>query len=295
MTRLVLFGGGGQLGTALRPRLAHEFEVFAPDRSICDLTNPDAIKTYLADVHPEVIVNAAAYTQVDQAETERDVAFAINAKAVETMAQCAKKIDALLLTYSTDYVFDGMADEPYGEHESTHPISVYGHSKSAGEEAVRLSGCRYLIVRTAWLYSAHGRNFLKTILRLAQDRDELTVVDDQIGSPTSAEWLADATGDLLAQAVNGETRQTVHAVCAGRTSWHGFASAILEQAKSRGFALSCQSVRAISSAQYPTAAPRPAFSVLDTAKLQTDWKITPPPWKEALIAVMDTLQPDGTS
>lgn len=275
---ILLFGAGGQLGRALKSALGNLGSVVPSIREDTDLTDPDAIAARIHEVAPDVVVNAAAFTDVDRAESEPDLAAALNARAPEVMAREARKTGAALLHYSTDYVFDGTADHPYTETDSPHPQSVYGQTKWEGEQAIQASGARHWILRTSWLYGLHGHNFVRTMLRLGRERSELQVVDDQTGCPTSATWLAHASAGVLKQALNDEScpEGVVHAVSRGQTSWYGFARAIFAQFDADVH------VEPVSTEAFPRTAPRPAYSVLDTSRLQHAFGIRPSTWTEQL-------------
>ena len=229
--RILLLGGNGQLGRELRRSLAPLGELVVATRDGVDadaaanFDDPTALAAMVRGSGADVVVNAAAYTAVDKAEADADAAFRVNSEAPGAIARACARIDALLVHYSTDYVFDGSASRPYREDDATAPLGVYGISKLAGEDAIRASGARHAILRTAWVYASHGRNFLLTMLRLANERDELRVVADQIGAPTPAAWIADATADLIRRGV--AESGTWHLVTSGQVSWHGFASAIM--------------------------------------------------------------------
>jgi len=273
VNRILLFGSSGQVGRELRRTLAPLGELLVPNRESVDLTRAEAMRTAIRQARPDIVVNAAAYTAVDQAETEQDLALMINGKAPGIMAEEAAKIDALLVHYSTDYVFDGSKDSPYDEDDAPNPLSVYGASKLAGELAIRGAGCRHLIFRTSWVYGLHGKNFLRTMQRLGQEREELKVVDDQIGAPTWSRLIAEATAlALRAEAADG----IYHLSCAGSTSWHGFAVAILADQGWHGRLLP------IPSRDYPLPARRPANSRLDNRKLQRLLHLALPDWQAAL-------------
>ena len=284
--KLLLLGGNGQVGRELRRVLPALGNVVVGTRDgadadvAADFDAPESLAGLVHRIAPDVVMNAAAYTAVDRAEGEPVAAFRANAEAPAALARGCAETGALLVHYSTDYVFDGSGMRPYREGDATAPLGVYGASKLAGEEAIRASGARHAILRTAWVYAAHGRNFLHTMLRLAAERDELRVVADQIGAPTPAGWIADATGQLLRYglAVSG----TWHLVAAGETSWHGFADAIMDEAISVGLLPRRPRVLPIATADYPTPARRPACSVLDTAKLQREFGIVPPDWRDGL-------------
>lgn len=297
--KLLLLGGNGQVGRELRRVLPALGELVVATRegadgdAVADFDAPDSLPALIDRIAPDVVVNAAAYTAVDRAESEPDAAFRVNALAPGAIAQACAAPGALLLHYSTDYVFDGSASRPYREDDVTAPPGVYGASKLAGEEAIRASGARHAILRTAWVYAAHGRNFLHTMLRLARERDELRVVGDQVGAPTSAAWIADASARILAHGV--PTSGTWHLVAAGETSWHGFAEAIMDEALAAGLLRRTPRVLPIATADYPTPARRPAYSVLDVAKLRRDFGIVPPDWRDGLRAVVGELAGGGAA
>jgi dTDP-4-dehydrorhamnose reductase len=252
-----------------------------------DFDRPTALAALVRRLAPDVVINAAAYTAVDRAEHEIDAAFRINAEAPTVLARACADTGALLVHYSTDYVFDGNATRPYREDDPPAPLGVYGASKRAGEDAIRASGARHAILRTAWVYAAHGQNFLRTMLRLAGERDVLRVVADQIGTPTPAAWIAEATAQLLRQGVPASG--TWHLVAAGTTSWHGFAQAIMDEAQALGLLARVPQVLPITTAEYPTPARRPAYSVLDTTRLQREFGIVPPDWREGLRTTLRAL------
>lgn len=288
--RVLLVGASGQVGTELlRLRDPAEEWVVTTRTGDCgvdgvhavalDLTDPVAVGDCVRTVCPDVVVNAAAYTAVDRAESDRDLALAVNAVAPGALASACATTGARLVHYSTDYVFDGRAVVPYRENDPTSPLGVYGHSKLAGEEAIRTVHDRHLILRTAWVYATHGHNFLRTMLRLGAERDELRVVADQIGCPTPAWLIAEVTMDLVRRAV--PPTGTFHLVSRGRTSWHGFAEAILRRAVESGRLARMPAVVAITTAEYPTPAARPAFSVLATDALEA-LGVELPTWEVAL-------------
>ncbi|MGV8921741.1 MAG: dTDP-4-dehydrorhamnose reductase [Thermomonas sp.] len=291
--KILLLGGNGQVGRELRRSLATLGELIVATRdgqgadAIADFDQPQSLPALIDTIAPDVVVNAAAYTAVDKAETDGDAAFRINAEAPAAIAKACKAVDALLVHYSTDYVFDGCAARPYLEGNITAPLSVYGASKLAGEQAIRDSGTRHAILRTAWVYAAHGKNFLLTMLRLAAERDELRVVADQFGAPTSASWIADATAELLRYGVPDSG--TWHLTARGETNWHGFALAIMDEAHALGLLQQKPLVLPITTAEYPTPAHRPAYSVLDTTKLQQDFGIVPPDWRNGLKQTLNEL------
>jgi len=254
-----------------------------------DLADFDGLTTALNRVSPDIVINAAAYTAVDRAEDEVELAQRINGEALRVLGAWAAQHAARVIHYSTDYVFDGGADRAYREEDATHPVSTYGRSKLAGETALRESGARHLIFRTAWVYAARGQNFLRTMLRLGAERDTLRVVDDQIGAPTPARLIADVTAHVVTQWRRDETpaRDGVyHLVASGQTSWCGFARAIFERAQAAGLIGQAPTVQAIRTDEYPTKAARPAWSVLDTAKLRDAFDIALPDWQAALGGVI---------
>jgi dTDP-4-dehydrorhamnose reductase len=273
--KILLTGRNGQVGWELERSLAPLGQVIATDLATLDLADADATRLAVRAAKPDVIVNAAAYTAVDKAESERDLAHAINATAVGVLAEETKRLGALLVHYSTDYVFDGTKPSPYVEDDAPNPVNVYGASKLAGERAVQASGCGYLILRTSWVYGPRGSNFLLTMLRLARERPELQVVDDQFGAPTSSLAIARATAQLLRRGAGG----LYHLTAAGAVTWCGFARAILARA---GIATP---VRAIRTEDYPTPAKRPRNSRLDCSRLCADFGLSLAPWEEQLSEV----------
>jgi dTDP-4-dehydrorhamnose reductase len=275
---MLLTGRQGQLGWELERALSPLGEVAAADHASLDLGNPDVVTARVRSLAPDVIVNAAAYTAVDQAETEPDRAFAVNARGPAVLAEEAKRLDALLIHYSTDYVFDGTKAGPYTEDDVPNPLGVYGQSKLEGERAIQASGCRHLILRTCWVYGARGRNFLLTMLRLASERPELRVVDDQVGSPTWCRVIAQVTAELLAR--GRDAPPLMHLACAGYASWFEFACTIMRH--TAGSRARQPRVVAIASSAYPTAARRPANSRLSTARLEGVLGRALPQWEESL-------------
>ena len=284
--KLLLLGRNGQLGWELQRSLAVLGEVVALDRGgepLCgDFTRPDALAETVRRVQPDAIVNAVAYTAVDKAESEPDLARTINATAVGALAREAAELGAWLIHFSTDYVFDGSGDAPRDEAAATGPLNVYGRSKLEGEEAIHASGCRHLILRTSWVHGARGGNFAKTMLKLAAERERLQIIDDQFGAPTGAELLADITAHALrAVQRRPELAGTYHAAAAGATSWHGYARFVIEWARAHGQAVRVgpDAIEPVPSSAYPTPAARPHNSRLDTCKLQTAFALTLPPWQ----------------
>jgi len=279
--RILLFGKDGQVGHALQRTLLPLGAVTALGRRQADLEKPDTLQHILTQYRPEIIVNAAAYTAVDRAESEPQCAHAINATAVAQMAAYAQAHHALLVHYSTDYVFDGTHGEPYREADVPNPVNVYGQSKLAGEAAIIASGCHHLILRTSWVFSAYGDNFVKTILHLARERTQLSIVADQLGAPTSAELIADVTALALAalrrDALPGGL---YHLTATGHTSWHGLACHCITHSLAQGLALKLvpEAIRAIATADSPQPARRPANSRLDTEKLSQALGLVLPHW-----------------
>lgn len=288
--RLLLFGRRGQLGTELVQALSPKEDIVALSHNEVDLTDQDAVRQAIRAAEPEVILNAAAYTAVDRAESEPGLALAVNARAPAAMAEEAHRLNTWLIHFSTDYVFDGSSDEPWTEEAPTRPLNEYGRSKLAGERAIAATGCRHLIFRTSWVYAAHGNNFLRTVLRLAAQRPSLTVVEDQVGAPTSATELARAISAILTEIRASNTPAPdpgiYHMTCGGSTSWFGFASAIFDRVKGR-FAV--PALIPVPSEQYPTPAARPRNSVLNCDKLERVFGIRLPGWEAALDEVVTHL------
>ena len=285
--RLLVTGANGQVGWELRRSLAPLGEVTALDRNQCDLSRPERLPDVVRDARPDVIVNAAAYTAVDKAEQEEQLATAINGTAVGVLAEEARKAGSLLVHYSTDYVFDGEKPSPYTEDDAPHPINAYGRSKLAGETALRQAGGAYVILRTSWVYAARGRNFVHTILRLAKERDELRIVDDQIGAPTWARDIAEATARIVRAARGEQARGTFapgifNLSAAGATSWYGFAGAILDEAMRAGLLARVPRLTPIASKDYPTPAARPKNSRLSGERLEARFGIALPDWRASL-------------
>ncbi len=278
MSKILLFGSTGQIGRELVRVLPPLGDLHIVDRTQCDLTQPRGLLNVMNVVRPTIVINAAAYTAVDKAETEQKVAMRVNAEAPGVMAEEARRQGALYVHYSSDYVFDGRKEGAYVEHDPVNPLSVYGRSKLAGERAVQQAGGDYLILRTSWIYAAHGRNFLRTMLRLAAEGTQIRVVADQFGAPTSARLVAESTAMILRQDIarrrlNCFESGLFHLTAAGATSWHGFASAIVAAASAppapgvSSAAPPCRDVLPITTADYPLPAPRPANSRLNCARL----------------------------
>lgn len=278
--KILLAGCAGQLGRELKRSLACLGEVIACDRRQLDLADPDALRASVRAIAPDAIVNAAAYTAVDKAEAEAALAQAINATAPGILAEEAKRLDARLIHYSTDYVFDGRKSGAYSEDDYPAPLSAYGRSKLEGERAITAAGARHQVFRTCWVYGLHGANFMKTMLRLGRDRDELRVVGDQFGAPTWTRHLADATALILARkdAPDG----LYHLAAAGETNWHEYAEAIFATALECGLLKKMPKVHRIASADYPLPAPRPANSRLDCTRLRDTFGLALPDWHVGL-------------
>lgn len=300
MGRILLTGSSGQVGGELLRTLELLGEVVAPPRGAMDLANTASIRQAIRSVRPRWIVNPAAYTAVDKAESEPDLAYAINAEAVRAIGEEARTIGAGVVHFSTDYVFDGAGDKPYMETDATAPASVYGASKLAGEQALAASGAAHLIFRSSWVYGSHGKNFLLTILRLAREREVLRVVDDQHGAPTWSRDLANLTAHAMARceaAAKGRALGDApvnlggvyHAAGGGETTWHGFAEEAVRQAREREPGARFAEIEAIATAEYPTVARRPANSRMNCDKLagHFDWRMMD--WRESLRKVLAEL------
>ena len=309
MKKILLLGANGQVGFELARTLAPlgALQVATRDGLLAtgehclhaDLANPETLDAALHAAAPDIVVNAAAYTAVDRAEDEENLADRINHWALTVLGAWAARSGALVVHYSTDYVFDGAARRPYREDDPTAPLGVYGRSKLAGEDALRASGCDHLILRTAWVFAARGHNFLRTMLRLARERDELRIVDDQRGAPTAAGTIASATAQALSLwlAWDGQARDaaigTYHLCAGGQCSWFEFAQAIVASAKRAGLVDRVPAVVPIATADYPTRARRPAWSVLDTTKFRTAFSLKLPDWEQGLDAVIGELAAAG--
>jgi dTDP-4-dehydrorhamnose reductase len=293
---VLLIGADGQLGTELRKALAargiapvmSSLHGTLPDGGTahaCDLSAPGALAALVREVAPAVVFNAAAYTAVDRAESEPALARRINAEAVGELGEAAKALGTTVVHYSTDYVFAGDGTRPYREDDAPGPVSVYGRTKLEGEQALTASGADAVTFRLAWVYAAHSANFLRTMLRVGAERDHLRVVADQIGAPTPAHWIAEASLKALETGARG----LYHLAPQGQTSWHAYAEAIFAGAVARGLLAKAPSVEAIASSAYPTPAARPAWSVLDSGKLQRDAGVQLPDWRQGLDEVLDQL------
>lgn len=288
MRTILLTGASGQVGWELQRSLTTLGKIVAPSSTELDLSRPKSLAAQIRRIKPDLIVNPAAYTAVDKAETEEDLAWAINAEAPEILANAAARLGISLVHFSTDYVYDGNKQTPYLETDLANPLGVYGASKLVGDTAVQASGAPHLILRTSWVYGMRGRNFLLTMQRLARERDELGVVNDQFGAPTWSRSIAEATAQMLALWLSpGATKQdrqrlsgVYHMSCAGQTSWHGFASAILENLRRNESGIA--RLKAITTQNYPTPAKRPQNSVLSNHKLKQTFGVQLPDWKTAL-------------
>lgn len=293
--KFLLTGKNGQVGFELQRALAPLGEVVAVDQAECDLANPEAIRQLVQQIKPDIIINPAAFTAVDKAETEQDLAYAVNAVAPEVFGVEAQKLGALVIHYSTDYVFDGTKQGAYTEGDLPNPQSIYGKSKLAGEQALQRSGAKHLIFRTSWVFGAHGNNFAKTMLRLAVDRESLSVVADQFGAPTSAALLADVTALAIARYQREAQRDfpygLYHLAAGGLTTWHAYAQAVINAGISAGkpFQLRTENIKAITTAEYPLPAPRPTNSHLNTEKLQKNFGLTLPNWQSGLNHVLQQI------
>ena len=293
--RFLVTGANGQLGFELQRALAPLGEVVACGRDACNLSNPDSIRAALRAAKPDVIFSAGAYTAVDKAESEPDLARAINGDAPRILGEEAAKLGALVIHYSTDYVFDGTKPSAYRETDATNPLGVYGKTKLEGEKALAASGADHLIFRTSWVFGAHGKNFIKTILRLASSRDELRIVADQFGAPTGAALLADASAHIATRYLRDGRENfpfgLYHLAASGETSWHGFAQHIVAKAAAVNSPLQAtiDRILPIPAAEYPTPAARPANSRLDTSKFRTVFGLHLPDWKHGVDQVLDVL------
>jgi dTDP-4-dehydrorhamnose reductase len=284
--KILVFGRIGQLGSALAEVLSDRYETRFIDQPELDLTVPESVRDHVQTYLPSIVINAAAYTAVDRAETEPELAHIINARAPESLAYACDEAGAVLIHYSTDYVFDGTASMPYTETAAVAPTGVYGQSKLAGEIAVASATQRYVILRTAWLYSAVGNNFVKTMLKLANSGQPVRVVADQIGSPTYAQDLARVTRSII-EVLNSSREDCFglyHVTNSGTTSWHGLAQEIFRLAAHQDVV-----VQPISTEEYPTPAPRPAYTALDCSKLERVFGLTLPSWRDALARCIDSL------
>lgn len=294
MSTILLIGGSGQVGWELARALMPLGTLVIPDRGQCDLATPQTLSNAVDEVRPDVIVNAAAYTAVDKAEEEPALAMTVNADAPAELAKAARRHGALLVHYSTDYVFDGRKQGPYTEEDLPNPLGAYGRSKLAGDCAVREVGADHLIFRSSWVYAARGKNFLRTMLRLAGEREQLRVVADQVGAPTWARLIAETTLLVLQQDLARRRKGrfeggVINLTAAGSTSWHGFASAIIAAARARGAPMKCREVVPIATLDYLLPAPRPANSRLAGAKLAQRYELQMPAWEACMHLCLDEL------
>ena len=292
--KILLLGKNGQVGWELQRSLSVLGEVIALDRNaspLCgDLTRLHDLALTVQSVRPDVIVNAAAYTAVDKAESEPDLAALINTEAPKLLAQEAAKLNALLVHFSTDYVFNGLGADPWVEGAATGPLSIYGHTKLQGEQAIQESGCKYLIFRTSWVYAAHGANFAKTMLRLAAEHTQLSVINDQYGAPTHASLLADVTAHAVRIVQKKPSALGIyHCVPTGETTWFDYASYVINRARELNVPLKVESILPVSTAEYPTPARRPLNSRLNTDKLQQTFDLTLPAWEQGVNRMLQEI------
>lgn len=295
--KILLFGKNGQVGWELQRALAPLGEVIAlssDSENYCgDFLKPDGIAKTIQQIQPDVIVNAAAYTAVDKAESEQKQAQQINADTVLILAQEANKIGAWLVHYSTDYVFDGQGSKPWEEEDRTSPLNIYGASKHAGEQLIIQNCPQHLIFRTSWVYAARGNNFAKTMLRLAKERPELGVINDQVGAPTSAELIADCTAHAIRTVVSAQTGKSLagvyHLAASGETSWHDYAAYVFAYAKNQGVELQLTTLNAITTADYVTSAQRPLNSRLNTQKITRVFDLTLPSWQQGVTRMLTEI------
>lgn len=284
---ILLFGKNGQVGWELQRALAPLGNLIVVDRhssEYCgDFENPKGVAETVRKIKPAVIVNATAYTAVDKAETEQDKARLVNATSITALAVAAEEIGAWLIHYSTDYVFDGSGDRPWCEDDATAPLNVYGQTKLEGEQAIVNNMSKYLIFRTSWVYAAKGNNFAKTMLKLAKDRDTLSVINDQFGAPTGAELIADSTAHAIRVALNDSSVAGLyHLIAAGETTWHAYATSVIDFAKQQGVELNVQVINPVPTSAFPTPARRPANSRLNTEKFQQTFCLTLPDWQKGV-------------
>ena len=294
--KILLFGKNGQVGWELQRSLAPLGELIALDsasQDLCgDFTDLEGIARTVRAVAPDLIVNAAAHTAVDKGESEPELTHKINALAPGVLAQEASRSGAWFVHYSTDYVFDGTGTTPWREDDATGPASVYGSSKLAGEEAIRLAGCQHLIFRTSWVYASRGGNFARTMLRLAREKDRLTVIDDQLGAPTGAELLADVTAHAVRAALmRPEVSGLYHLVAGGQTSWHGYAEFVVEYARQAGIPIKVApgAIEPVPTSAFPTPARRPKNSRMDTSKLQQTFGLNLPDWQSGVVRMLTEI------
>ena len=288
--KILLTGNDGQVGFALHKKLVSVGEVIATNRNELNLENPDAIRTYIEKIKPDIIINAAAYTDVDKAETEIELAHKVNAEAPGVLAEKASKLDIPIIHFSTDYVFDGLKNEPYVETDQANPQSIYGKTKCKGEEAVR-NHTKHIILRTSWVFSSHGQNFLKTILKLIQEKSSLNIVSDQKGTPTSVDVIADVTYKIVETILNKTSFKdfgTYHVSLKGETDWYQYACFITDEAIRLGLktTMTSHDIKAILSDAYPTVAKRPMNSRLDTTKIKKTFMLEFPHWKTEISSLL---------
>jgi dTDP-4-dehydrorhamnose reductase len=290
--KILLLGKNGQVGWELQRSLAPLGDLIALDRhsvdGLCgDLSEPDALRATIRQVKPDVIVNAAAYTAVDKAESETELADRVNSQAIQVLAEEAVTLGAWLIHYSTDYVFSGQGSSPWQESDAVAPVNHYGASKLSGEQAITASGCKHLIFRTSWVYGARGNNFAKTMLRLALDRETLSVIADQVGAPTGADLIADVTALAIQQVMQRpELAGLYHLAAGGEVSWHGYASYVIDFAKANGETLAVTAINPIPTTAYPTPARRPLNSRLNTEKLRDNFSLHLPDWQSGVTRML---------
>lgn len=290
--KLLLLGKNGQVGWELQRSLSTLGDVVALDRNaedgLCgDLADVAQLRATIQRVAPDIVVNAAAYTAVDKAESDKDLALQVNATAVQVIAEEAAKLGSWFVHFSTDYVFDGAGSEAWQEADAVSPVNYYGMTKLLGEQAIVAAGCKYLIMRTSWVYGARGNNFAKTMLRLAADRDELNIIADQVGAPTGADLIADVTASMIRQAlVDPEVAGVYHLAASGFTSWHEYASLVIAHGKASGLPLKVQTLNPIQTTQFPTPARRPLNSRLSTEKLRKTFSIHLPDWRSGVTRML---------
>lgn len=291
--KILLFGKSGQLGWELQRTLSLLGTLIALDRlgsqDLCgNLSDLEGLRNTINAVKPDIIVNAAAYTAVDKAENEPELVQLINAQAPELLAQEAKRINALLVHYSTDYVFSGKGKAPWNENDDPEPLNQYGQSKLVGEQSIQASGCKYLIFRTSWVYGNKGNNFAKTMLRLSSERQSLSIINDQMGAPTSAALLADCTAHAIYQGVrNPQLLDLYHLSASGKTTWYEYANLVIEHARTMGKELLVNEIKPITTLEYPTPAKRPLNSRLDTAKFCNNFNLVLPQWQDGVIRMLN--------